>query len=381
MRIGIDARFYGPLTKGIGRYTEKLIQYLQEIDHKNEYIIFLRGNNWPLFRVKNENFRKALADFRWYSFAEQINMPRTIKKYKVDLMHFPHFNVPIIYSGKFIVTIHDLILTHFPTERASTWGPILYKLKHTAYKIVIRRAIKKAARIITVSNYSKKEIMKNFSVPSLKIEVTYEATSDFKNTPPEINEKEFLEKHRIKFPYLLYVGNAYPHKNLERLLRVFKLLIDKENLDLNLVFVGKIDYFFKRLKKFVNQLQLQKRVFFLGYVTDEELKYLYQKALVYVFPSFIEGFGLPPLEAMTQGLPVVASNSSCLPEILGSAAYYFNPHDSQSLALVIKRIALDKSLRSELRKKGLNQVRRYSWPKLAEQTLGVYKSVFKNYEQ
>ena len=375
MRIGIDARFYGPSTKGLGRYSEKLIQYLQELDQKNEYIIFLRKENWSDFSPKNRNFKKVLADFRWYSLAEQILMPLCLKKQRLDLMHFPHFNVPLFYRGKFMVTIHDLILTHFPTERASTLGPLLYRLKHQAYKKVIRHAVEKSVKIITVSQFSKKQILEDFPVSPDKIAVTYEATSDFKHTPAEIDERQFLAKHRLKYPFLLYVGNAYPHKNLEKLVSAIKSLTTDENFDLSLVLVGKFDYFYRRLQNLVNQLKLNERVFFLGYVDDEELKFLYQKAKAYIFPSLAEGFGLPPLEAMAQGLPVAASRHSCLPEVLGEAAYYFDPTDEQSLKEAIKKLVGDETLRESLRQKGFAQVKKYAWPKLASKTLAVYQSV------
>lgn len=169
MRIGIDARFYGPKAKGLGRYAEKLLQYLDKIDQKNDYIVFLRKENFKKFQPSSDNFKKVIADFRWYSLAEQIRMPLLTRKYNLDLMHFPHFNVPLFYQGKFIVTIHDLILTRFPTERASTLGPFLYKMKHLLYKLVIRQAIKKAQKIITVSNFSKKDIEDNFPLAKGKV--------------------------------------------------------------------------------------------------------------------------------------------------------------------------------------------------------------------
>lgn len=377
MRIGIDARFYGPQTKGLGRYCEKLIQYLQPLDKENEYVIFLRKDNWQEFSPVNSYFIKVLADFPWYSLAEQLKMPFLLRRHKLDLMHFPHFNIPIFYRGKFIVTIHDLILTHFPTQRASTLSPFLYGFKHSAYRVVIRRAIKKAVKIVTISEYSKKQIIDNFHVPAERIAVTYEATSDFKPTPAKIRESEFLTKYKIKYPYLLYVGNAYPHKNLERLISVFNDLSREKDLDLNLVFVGKLDYFYARLQKLVNQLELNKKVFFLGYVEDEELKFLYQKAMLYVFPSLAEGFGLPPLEAMTQGLPVISSNASCMPEVLGEAAYYFDPHEEKSLRVAILKMIRDDDLRKSFIAKGLTQVKKYSWPDLAQKTFEVYQAALK----
>jgi len=373
MRIGIDARFYGPGAKGLGRYVEKLLQYLDKIDQENEYIVFLRKENFEKFQPSSPNFKKIIADFRWYSLAEQIKMPLLTKKYNLDLMHFPHFNVPLFYRGKFVVTIHDLILTRFPTERASTLGPALYKFKHLLYKLVIKQAVKKARKIITVSNFSKKDIENNFPFAKGKIEVTYEATSDFKKTQAQINSSDFFKKYEFKPPYILYVGNAYPHKNLERFIKAYKSLIKKQDTPY-FVLVGKIDYFFRRLKKYVKEVELSKRVKFLGYVTDEELKFLYQNAKIYVFPSLIEGFGLPPLEAMSQGLPVLSSNRSCLPEVLGEAAQYFDPKNINDMAQKLSNLLNNQKTREVMRQRGYQQVKKYQWPKLARKTLKIYKS-------
>jgi glycosyltransferase involved in cell wall biosynthesis len=253
-------------------------------------------------------------------------------------------------------------------------GPLLYFIKHKAYQIVISQAVKKASRIIAVSEYTKKEIVNYFKIDPSKIEVTYEACSDFKRTSAKIDQKAFFQKIGIRLRYLLYVGNAYPHKNLELLLRAFKDLI-LEKSDLQLVLVGKMDYFFERLKNLANTLKLEEKVIFPGYVSDEELKALYQNAKLYVFPSKIEGFGLPPLEAMAQGLPVVSSSSSSLPEILGKAAYYFNPDKKEEISMAIKKVLADDKLREEMKKSGYDQVKKYNWEKLAHQTLKIYNSL------
>ena len=216
MRIGIDARFYGPIGKGLGRYTQKLIENLEKIDNSNQYFIFLKKENLGAYQPKNKNFQKVLADYHWYTFAEQIKFPRLLKKYKLDLVHFPHFNVPLFYRKKFIVTIHDLILIKFPTTRSSALSPIFYWLKFLAYKIVIRSAISRSKRIIAVSNFTKNDILEIYpKIPSSKVSVTYEACDDYCFFNPKNGEQIFSHYGIIK-PYILYVGNVYPHKNPER---------------------------------------------------------------------------------------------------------------------------------------------------------------------
>ena len=371
MIIGIDARFYGPKGKGLGRYTQKLIENLEKIDSENEYMIFLRKENWNEYEPAAPNFNKVLSDYRWYTLAEQIFMPFKIYQQKVDLMHFPHFNVPIFYFGKFVVTIHDLILRHFPTRRASTLGPIKYWLKNLGYKIVIGLAIWRAQKIITVSHYVKDDVVKCFRVKPEKIIVTYEGT------PQKISNFQFpisnLNKYGMTKPYLLYVGNAYPHKNLEKLIGAFEALISN-NKDLELVLVGEMDYFYQRLKKYVREKfsQMANKVIFTDFVSDKELTVLYGNSAIYVFPSLCEGFGLPPLEAMAYGVPVVSSKSTCLPEILGEAAVYFDATNPQDMAEKINKVLSDEILKQKLITSGYEQIKKYSWQKMVGETLKIY---------
>jgi len=359
MTIGIDARFFGPRAKGLGRYTEKLIAELEKQNSENDYVIFLRQPEFSQYQPANPNFKKVLANWRWYSLAEQIFMPLAIARQKVDLMHFPHFNVPIFWRGPFVVTIHDLILRHFSTRRASTLGPLAYWFKYQIYKFVINSAVRRAAKIITISQFVKEDLIKCFGVPADKIAVTYEGAPAAKNE--KIGESQPAGR------YLLYVGNAYPHKNLEKLLAALEILRRHYQPNLRLVLVGEKDYFYRRLKA-----DAPAGVIFAGFVPDEELAEIYQWAGVYVFPSLCEGFGLPPLEAMAYGVPVAAANATCLPEILGEAAVYFNPKDSEDIADKIAKVLGDEKLRQNLKEKGLAQIKKYSWAKMAKETLAVY---------
>ncbi|OGI28558.1 MAG: hypothetical protein A2288_03420 [Candidatus Moranbacteria bacterium RIFOXYA12_FULL_44_15] len=373
MRIGIDARFYGPIGKGLGRYTQKLVENLEKIDSVNEYFIFLRKQNFEDYVPKNKNFQKILADYRWYTWQEQIFFPRLLKKYQLDLLHFPHFNVPLFYRGKSVVTIHDLILIHFPTVRNSTLSPFLYKLKFLAYKMVIKSAIRRSNRVIAVSKFTKKDILENYpEAPNEKVVVTYEACEDYCLLSPE-KDQEILLKYGIMKPYILYVGNAYPHKNLERLVLAFKKARGA-NEDLKLVLVGRMDYFYARLKDFTEKKKVP-GVVFAGYVPDYELDTIFHSSLAYIFPSLYEGFGLPPLEAMAKGTPVFSSDHPCMKEILGDSACYFNAKNTDVIAETINLILRDGKLREKLIEKGYKKIREYSWKKMAEMTLKVYKNI------
>lgn len=370
MRIGIDARFYGAIGKGLGRYTQKLIENLEKIDNINQYFIYLRKENFDEYQPKNKNFIKVLADFRWYTFSEQIHMPRLLNKYNLDLVHFPHFNVPLFYRKKFVITIHDLILVHFPTIRGTTLPALFYFLKFLAYKIVIRSAIKRAGKIIAVSNFTKDDIIKTYQVPAGNIVVTYEACDEPVSSPADV--EKILGKYDIIKPYILYVGNAYPHKNLERLILAFAEVGEKLK-DLSLVLVGKEDYFYRRIKNLANSKKIE-RIIFTDFVPDDELDAIYRNAASYVFPSLYEGFGLPPLEAMARGIPVLSSDHACMRETLEDSACYFNAKEPKEMLAALEKLINDEELRREFIRKGYAQAKKYSWEKMAQQSLEIYKT-------
>ncbi len=404
MRIGIDARFYGPAGKGLGRYTQEIVDNVIKIadadkfsqTEKNtsvsyngdcyEFVVFLSPDNFNEFVCPSDRVKKVLLPIRWYSWKEQLVMPFLIGREKLDLIHYPHFNVPILTPVKFVVTIHDLILTHFPTLRATTLSPWLYRLKDMAYRLVISTAIRRARRIITVSEFTKQDLIQKFSVAPEKIQVTYEGVADLKSGKDylfvaKLDKEEILKNYHVNSSaFLLYVGNAYPHKNLDFLLAVFnKLLALRPNL--RLVLVGKEDYFYKRLHEKAASMGLWQAenpnspVIFAGYVPDKELETLYQSAQVYVFPSKYEGFGLPPLEAMAKGCPVASSDRGSLPEVLGSAAQYFNPDDSEEAFSKIKDILDNQEQRNELSKRGIEQAKKYDWRRCAQETFDIYQTI------
>lgn len=366
MKIGIDARFIGPQGTGLGKYTEKLIINLAKIDTKNDYAIFLRKNNWDYLKLK-KNFKKIPADIPWYSLEEQIKMPGILNAENLDLLHIPHFNVPFLYRKKFVVTIHDLIHHHFKETSATTRNEIVFNLKRIGYRMIINRAIKKSEKILVPSNFVKEEIIKYFKIVPQKIVVTYEAA-----------EEEYFEKHQSSIvnrqSALLYVGNAYPHKNLECLLDALGILNTKYKIpNTKLILVCPRDTFSDRLKSEINKRNLAD-VELKGYLSVIELARLFSEATAYVFPSLSEGFGIPGLNAMAVGIPVISSEIPTLKEVYGDAALYFNPKDPGDIAAKIKKVLIDKETRTVLVEKGRVQVKKYSWQKMAQETLKIYES-------
>lgn len=356
MRIVIDARMY--TESGIGRYIRNLLDYLQKLDKKNEYYILLRNRyDGP---DDNTNFKKVPADFGWYGLNEQFKIPKLLNKLKPDLVHFPHFNVPIFFKDKFVVTIHDLIHQHFQMRRATIHDPITYKIKQLGYKVIFSNAIKKSEKILVPSNYVKDLLVREWKIQKRKIVVTPEAVDDKLLTI-------IAKTSSIKSPYIFYVGNAHPHKNVEGLIKAF-LKLRKKYPDLSLVLSGYDHYFWQKIKKEFNH----KNIIYTGFVTDEQLVALYKNASCFVMPSFEEGFGIPLLEAFALKCPVVSSNAGALPEVGGDACIYFDPHDLGDTVNKIDKVINDESLRKEMIIKGQKRVKLFSWEKLVKQTLEVY---------
>lgn len=375
MKIGIDCRMLGP-GFGLARYVEQLVKHLLEIDSDNEYVLFVRANT-PLPPSRGE-FKVVVADIPWYSWAEQTKFKKIIDKEKVDLMHFPHWNVPLFYNKPFVVTIHDLIMYHFPRAEATTLGPLKFWLKDRAHRLLVKHAVKKSKHILVTSEFTKQDIHQTLSVPMEKMIVTYQAPFDMNHKSRIMNHELINEKFGINKPYVLYVGAAYPHKNLKNLIKAWQIFVDKHDNEYQLVLVGKDSYFYDRL---VNDPSLTLpllrggEVIYTGFVPDDELVELYQQASLYVFPSLYEGFGLPPLEAQKYNVPVVSSSASCLPEVLVDSALYFDPENGEQMADIMWTGLTDNNVRFELQNNARENLKRFSWQKLAEQTLGVYKSL------
>ncbi len=380
MKIGIDARFFGIASKGLGRYTQKLIEGLEKEESEDTYEIFLTKEGFLEYTPTNPRFRKVLVNYPWYGFREQILYPWFLYRRKLDLIHFPHFNVPILYKKPFVVTIHDLILLHYPTPRASAQSTCWYKIKYFFYTKVIASAVKRAEKVLVVSEFTRMDVSAMYAQTSSKIIVTTEGVDQYClwSTPKEVFSKlnnlwARAQRKEKEKPFALYVGNAYPHKNLEIFLFLAMTLPERD-----IVLVGKSDYFYQRLENLVREKHIS-NIYFVGGVTDSELALLYRHASLYIFPSFYEGFGLPPLEAMQYGLPVLAAHTGSLPEVLGQAALFADPHNSQDFSVQYQKLWADESLRQHLRQKGFTQASGLLWLPMAQKTHNTYRDILRGY--
>jgi len=358
-RIVIDARKSGTST---GRYVDKLIEYLHKLHPAHEIIILTKTPRIKPLGELAPDFKVIKSDYKEFTFAEQLGLLRQLKSLKPDLVHFTMTQQPILYKGKAVTTIHDLTTVRFNNPAKNR---LVFKFKQKVYGRVIKKAAQKSAYIITPSKFVKQDVAQYANISPNKVLVTYEAADriDIAAEPvPRLKDKQFI----------MYVGRPLPHKNLERLVDAFALL-KKEYPELMLALAGKMDANFRRIEARVTQKRMADSIVFTDFVSEGELKWLYQNTQAYIFPSLSEGFGLPGLEAMIHGAPVVASKATCLPEIYGDAARYFNPKNTRDMASKISDVLSSAGLRGELIKKGRERAAKFSWQKMARDTLKIYE--------
>jgi hypothetical protein len=371
MRIGIDARMYGAeATTGIGSYIKNLIDQIIVLDQENEYFIFLKEPAYSRFKVPNHRIKKIKINCRWYSLSEQLILPFILLKYRLNLVHFPHFNAAVLYPKKFLITVHDITPYFFP-------GPLAkkYFFRRQAYWLIFRLALWRAKKIITVSNHTKENLIKYFSVKPGKIEVTYLGIDqDFKIINDQSLINKIKEKYKISKPFIFYVGVWRDHKNLPNLIKAFTALRKQHNKNFQLVLGGRADNRYPEIQKAILNSQFSRDIITPGFIAKNDLPLLYNAAYFFVLPSFCEGFGLVALESIACGRPVISSKTTSLPEILGEAALYFDPNSYPEIADRMNYLISNKNLYRELIKRGQGLITRYSWRDCAKKTLTIYSS-------
>lgn len=377
--IAIDARFIDPKTMGVGRYSFELIKNLGLILKENEELnkfdfhIFLPKRKFALLEDLNLPREMGLVEASepWYSWSEQVAFRRKILSHGPNLVHFLQFNHPIFFPMPYILTVHDLTL-HFFSGRTDSL------LKTLAFKMTLKDGVKRAKKIITASEATKKDLVKYYGADPKKITVIYHgADSSEQSGSAPLEAFKSLDKIGVAEPYFLYVGQQRIHKNTDGLVAGFDIFKNKypEAKNYKLILAGKKDEKAIWLAKALYKSNFQKDIVLTDFVSTLELKALYTHAKGFIFPSLMEGFGIPPLEAMQNGVPVAASSTSCMPEVLGEAVIYFDPLKSEEIALAMHRLATEEALRADLIAKGHVQAAKYSWKIAAEETLKVYEEV------
>lgn len=361
MHIVIDART-GDGT-GISRYSLNLIKELEKLPADYRFTVLLGPVDFPKWKPHDQRFKKLLAPYKHYSFGEQLGLARLLYSLKPDLVHFTAFNAPILYFGKRVFTIHDLTLIHFKNVRKSITHKLIYPIRYWAMRLILRCAVMRSAALIVPSEYVKQDVLDHWKKSWIR-KITPEKITV---TPEAVESHDSIKKQSrpIKEDYLLYVGAVYPHKNIEILAKGYERLLETRP-DLKLIIVGKKDYWRDKLAR------NHKSITFPGYLPYDKLVAYYQHASIFVFPSLSEGFGLTPLEAMAFGTPVLSSNRTAIPEACGDAAEYFDPRSAKDLANKAEELLSDPEKRAEMTRLGKEQVKKFSWKKMAQQTLEVY---------
>jgi len=359
MHIVIDGRIINSTT---GRYIERLVTYLENIDHTNQYTLLVPSKDLNYWIPTSPNFRVLAADFANYSIAEQTGLKKLLKSLKPDLVHFCMPQQPVFYRGKVVTTFHDFTLLE---TRMTDKNPLVYTFKQKLGYFVFKEVFKKSDWIITDANYTKKRIITFSPYAKGKTTVIHLAAE-----PATGGSQPYKLPYK---KYLLYVGQQGDHKNIRALGDAHQKLLESYP-DLGLVLVGK-----KNAPIHANEAYFKskdyKNILFTDFIPDTQLNWLYAHATAYVLPSLMEGFGFPGLEAMSHGTPVISSNATCLPEVYGKAAHYFDPKDTNDMARAIHEVLGNEKLRTTLSQLGYEQIKKYSWKKTAEQTHAIYMKV------
>jgi glycosyltransferase involved in cell wall biosynthesis len=370
-RIVLDGRMLG--WTGIGRYTSELIQNLAKIDKINNYIVLLDPKDADKLGGLPANFVKKIVNIRPYGLQEQLVLPFILYGLNPDLVHFMHFTAPLLYFGRRVVTVHDLTLVRYKTHRGLGLKRLIFELKYWVMRFILRSAVMRANAVLTDTEWVKQDILNFYSRSVFHKLLESKITATLLSISPSATRVDDSQANiKIAEPFLLYVGNFYPNKNIPALLNAFERLLTARPY-LRLVLVGPKDYFLEQIQLRIAKMGLNDSVIITGWISDADLARLYKKAALFVFPSLSEGFGMPPLEAMAAGTPVISSNATCLPEVLGVAAAYFDPCDARDMAAKIDVLLKSDGELDRLRKAGQDQVRLFSWRRTAEQTLAVYE--------
>jgi len=375
--IAIDARFLGEA--GPGRYVKNIIEQLEKSDTTNEYVIYLRPKGFEKYKPSSPNFRKVLADYKWYSWQEQTGFLLRILKDKPDIFYVPHFNIPVLYPGKLVTAIPDIIMHSFSTERGTTLPKFYFRFKKWVYKLVVYWAVKRSFKVIVPSQDVRSDFIRAYpTISPEKFIVAYEGVDPVFFEGHQASPEIFSE-FDITQNYLLYVSSMYEHKNVPFLIDAFEDFSRSNNYQL--VLIGKKDKFSGHIEDAIKAKNLEDRILMPGmkrYITDEEVSSLRKNASAYVFPSLKEGFSLTPLEAQVVGLPSVISDIPCHREIYGDTVLYFDPKDKEDFLKKLNTVFSDDAVRQKLIDLGYENVKKYNWKNTVEITLNVFRDLLNN---
>jgi glycosyltransferase involved in cell wall biosynthesis len=374
VKVAIDIRRMTEF--GVGTYIRNVVRTLARLDRESEYFLIGSQDRVAECGALPPNFQGVALDGGDDTLKGNLDFRSVVRRLQCNLVHVPHlFWIPRGLGCPYVLTVHDL-LEHMYGSRD------LSSLRRSLHFHMTRRVLRKAARVIAVSQFTKNEIEKLLAIPDARIEVVYNAIDErFLHGHATAADRELIAKrYLVNYPFLLYAGAIRPHKNVVRIIEAFSALkseLEKEQLypDLKLIIIGDDLSSHPRLRRTVVRSGVQNDVRFLGFVPIEVLRIFYDVAKIFVFPSLYEGFGLPPLEAMAHGTPVVTSNTSSLPEVAGNAALLVNPENVFEIRRGLQRVLLDPVLRAQMKQRGYEQAQRFSWTASVSRILEIYREV------
>jgi len=364
MRIAIDAHSLDTQSGGNEVYTENLINSLSQLDKENEYLIYTN----PKIRLNLPINYKIIKIHTKNRLMRSLYLSNRVKKDSPDIYHGQYF-LPLFCNCHSVITIHDVSFRSHP-EWFTNQEKIIFKF--------VNNSLKKSKRIIAVSNFTKGEILRFFDINENKISVIYNGVSDiFRPNIDDTKISKVKAKYSLPDNFILYVGRFNVRKNISTLVKAFSIFKKQNKSDFKLILVGKYDWKSENLKRLIIKLYLSDEIKFINYLPYVELPLIYNAAKLFVFTSFYEGFGLPPLEAMACGIPTITSDIPVFCELIEDANIKVNPYDTEGLAKVMGKLTFDEHLRKHMVSKGLEIANRYRWKNTARETLNIYKELIK----
>ena len=366
MKIAIDARKWRDY--GIGTYVRNVVRHLARLDHETTYFLFCRTEDEATLRDLAENFVPVPDGAPGYGFREHVTLPLKLRRLGADLLHSPHYVRPLLCGVPSVVTIHDCIHLLFPQYLPN-------RMAFRYARFVMGHAIRRSALVFTVSEASRADILRFYPATDPgKVQVVPNAIdAELLEDPGPEETERVRERYQLRGRFVLFAGNVKPHKNLERLIRAFARVRALEgNEDLRLVLIGDDVGRYASLRRAADEAGVRHEVRFFGFVPHQTLAALYRMATVFAFPSLYEGFGLPPLEAMACGTPVLTSRISSLPEVVGEGALLVDPYSEEEIAHGIARLLDDADLRARLVERGLERAASFSWERSVQKIHAGY---------
>lgn len=362
--IAIDARIINSST---GRYIERLLTYLEQLDSPHHYSVLVLEKDKDYWKPTKSNFTVVVANYKDYTFGEQIGFGKFLRRLNPDLVHFCMPQQPLAYSGPAVTTIHDLNLLRI--KQNDDMSTAVLRSKQLVFRGLLHRVIARSKHIIVPSHYTAQDVLKfHKKLNPDNITVTYESADLVSNTPKAVPKYKDT-------PFLLMVGRTEVYKNHRGVIEAMQAMLWRDP-KLRLIIIGKRDASSHELEKWVLKNNY-KNIDFFGFASDDQLAWFYEHCCGYIFASYMEGFGLPGLEAMKHGAPVASSNRTSLPEVYGKAAIYFNPDNITEMSEVMSRLLNDTQLRKQLIAAGAKQVNKYSWERMTKQTLAIYNDALR----